>query len=325
MKFSKFFFAALGAACFYLTSPAMAAVLVNDTWLDGNRDEPDAPTNLITYAENNGVIGVDADSDGDLESRWFKGGEGTLDPVGPGGPLRGNMLGDDTPSPTSSASWTTYFTDAEGNEVNLANVGDKMVLTWQFSLTGVNASNSSQGLRIAVVDSPNNRIAANGTPGNAAYTGYGIFGNMGVNFGHSRPWDLMTRNGGGALLSSSGTWASAGVQDGTNGALGYADGVNYTFTFEAERLANDELEVTTSMAGQGLNGGAGLMTSTYVDASPASFLFDTFALRPSQAVQTATIFDTSLFRVEFIPLIPEPTSFALLGLSTLALALRRKR
>ena len=56
--------------------------LVNDTWLDGTRTDPASPT----YAENNGIFGGDADLDGNLESAWFRGGAGTFDPVGAGGP-----------------------------------------------------------------------------------------------------------------------------------------------------------------------------------------------------------------------------------------------
>src|SRR5437016_1305181 len=85
-----------------LASMTRAGVLVNDTWLDGTRTDPAAPT----YSEN----GVDSDTDGNLESAWFKGGAGTLDPVAAGGPLRGDL----TAGGTSSASWTTHFTPEAG-------------------------------------------------------------------------------------------------------------------------------------------------------------------------------------------------------------------
>src|SRR5689334_3970577 len=77
---------ALGAlamltATFGVGTLAHAGVIVNDTWLDGTRTDPAPPT----YSEN----GVDSDGDLNLESAWFQGGDGTLDPIGPGGPLRG--------------------------------------------------------------------------------------------------------------------------------------------------------------------------------------------------------------------------------------------
>ena len=76
-----------------------AAVIVNDTWLDGTRSDP-TPAN--GYAENDGTTGTDSDADGNLEAAWFKGGGGTLAVVAPGGPLRGSG------NAASSASWTSY-------------------------------------------------------------------------------------------------------------------------------------------------------------------------------------------------------------------------
>src|SRR5262249_14995115 len=118
--------------------PIRAAVIINDTWLDGTRTDP---TSANGYAENNGTTGTDADSDGDLESAWFRGGSGTLVPVGAGGPLRGSG------NAGSSASWTTYFTP-EGSEVVLANPGDQLKVTWVFTPTAVNVNNTSQDFRL---------------------------------------------------------------------------------------------------------------------------------------------------------------------------------
>src|SRR3954465_5877701 len=95
----------IAAVLSFVTPPidAQAAtnILVNDTWKDGNDLEP--MSNNMLYAENNGIVGNDADADGDIESAWFQGGSGTLDPVAANGPLRGTIG-------TSSSSWTTFFT-----------------------------------------------------------------------------------------------------------------------------------------------------------------------------------------------------------------------
>ena len=72
-----------------MSFPVRAAILVNDTWIDGTRTDPTA---VNGYAENDGVAGTDADADGNLESAWFRGGNGTLGPVSAGGPLRGTDL-----------------------------------------------------------------------------------------------------------------------------------------------------------------------------------------------------------------------------------------
>jgi hypothetical protein len=323
MKLAKcgLFSALAGVAFLALASSASAAgMLVNDTWQDGNRNQPDAPANLVTYAENNGVFGVDADGDGDRESRWFRGGAGTLDPVGAGGPLRG------TGFPTSSASWTTYFTDAEGNEVNLTNLGDALCVTWDFTIDGVNATNTSQNFRIAVVDSPS-RLALDGSPASAVYAGYAMFGNMGATLGHARPLDLMSwavPGGANNLLSTSAAWASSAF-DGTNGNPGYANGVAYTYKFMAQRVAGG-LSVSMSITGAGLDGAANNgMSASILDASPDSYKFDTFSLRPSSGNGTAQTFDTSRLLVELkTPFVPEPGSLALFGLGALAIVTRRR-
>jgi hypothetical protein len=91
------------------------------------------------------------------------------------------------------------------------------------------------------------------------------------------------------------------------------------------RNANNNHDISVSMTGGNLDG-TGSITTTALDVAPngGSQSFDTFTLRPSQAAQTATIFDTSLFRVEYLS-IPEPASLALFGMSVLALMVRRQR
>jgi pectate lyase len=275
-------------ALFGLVLPGYATVLVNDTWLDGTRTDPASPT----YSEN----GTDSDSDGNLESAWFKGNAGTLAPVGAGGPLRG--VGGDG----SSSSWTTYFTP-EASPVMLSSAGDQLKVTWVFTPTGVSPSNGSQNFRLAVVDTPSAaRISSDTSPGSAAYTGYGVFMNFAQTFGHSHPFELRTRNAGSAaLLSSSGAWT--GVADGaSNGNHGYDSGTQYTFVMTITRNATNGLNIVATMTGGTINN-SGTATASYTDGTPngGSYSFDTFALRPSETNTTAEVFDTSLLKVEFIP------------------------
>jgi pectate lyase len=269
------------------------AILVNDTWIDGTRTDP-TPAN--GYAENNGVTGTDADADGDLESAWFRGGSGTLAPVGPGGPLRGTGFG------TSSASWTTYFTP-EATPVTLAGAGDQLVVTWNFTLTGVNANNSSQNFRLALVDTPSGaRLTSDNSPATAAYTGYGLFMNMGQTLGNGNPFQLCKRDGSSAaLLSASGSppWTAL-TNAATSGNHGYDDATQYTLVMTFTRNASDGIDVSATMSGGTFNG-TGSATASFSDATPNGFTFDTFALRPSSTASTATNFDTSRFKVEFIP------------------------
>jgi pectate lyase len=273
---------------FGVAVPGHATVLVNDTWQDGTRTDPASPV----YSEN----GTDADADGDLESAWYKGGAGTLDPVGAGGPLRGSGYG------TGSASWTTYFTP-EASPVTLSGTGDQIKITWVFSATNVDVSNTSQNFRLAVVDAPSGaRLADNGSPGSAAYTGYGMFMNMGQTLKHSNPFQLTKRDGSSdALLSASGNPPWIPLANGaTNNNHGYDSGTNYTFVMTIARNIADGLDVTVTMTGGTLNN-SGTASVSFTDTAPASFDFDTFSLRPSNAASTADGFDTSRFKVEFIP------------------------
>lgn len=276
-----------------------AATIVDDTFLDGSRGQQNLPT----------------------ESQWFKGGAGTLDVVAPGGPLRGDLGA----GGSSSASWTTYFASS-GSPLTLANTGDNLKVTWQFSLTGIGAQNNSQNFRLALVNSPESaRLSADGSPGNAAYAGYGMFMNLAPALGNSNPFQLMERVDSAtesALLSAGASWT--GLANGaTTGNTGYAEDTLYTLTLSLTLNSLGGLDIESIMSGGDLNG-SGSASISYTDASPNSLSFDTFSIRPSNATGAAQIFDTSRFKVEFVA-VPEPSMIALLGIGFVGLILNSVR
>ena len=173
---------------------AQATILVSNVWNTGVRTYPAYNDPNSPYSE----MGVDYNSSGDFESAWFNsGGTMTATP--------GHLT---TTVGSDNSSWTTYFTP-EANQVTLAGAGDELKITWVFTPSGVATSGTSQGFRLAVVDSPSaSRLTADGSPGSSTYAGYAMFMNMATTLGSSSSFQLMSRNASGAFLSDSGVWTS---------------------------------------------------------------------------------------------------------------------
>ena len=275
-----------------MAATSRGTILVNDTWQDGTRTDPAPPV----YSEN----GTDTDGDGDLESAWFASTGSALTVAAPGD-LRAVQ-------PSTSLTLTTYFTP-EGSEVNLANAGDELKITWVFTPTTVNSGNTSQAFPLAVVNTPSgSRITTtDGSPAAAAYAGYAMFMNMGQTLGGSTPFQLKAWSvASGNLLSSSGSWGTALANGVASGVHGFDSGTQYTFTMTFTRNASSGLDITATMSG-GTYNNTGTGTVSYTDPAPNSFAFDTFAIRPSTLANTAAQWDTSRFKVEAITANTAPT------------------
>lgn len=279
---------AVALAC--CVTAARATVIINDTWIDGNRNDPARPV----YSEN----GTDADADGNLESAWFNTDNSATSMVIVPGVGANQILR--TTNGSSSSSWTTYFTPSNSTPLTLTSVGDSIKVTWVFTPTGVGVANTSQNLRVAVVDTPDaNRIGTNGSPGTAAYLGYAMFMNMGTPTLGGAAFQLKERTSPGtpaSFLSTSGDWTTVASGGPTSGE-GYLDGSNYTFVIQFTLQSGGALQIISTMTGANI-GGVGQLSVTNVDATPNSLTFDTFGIRPSSAAGTAVQFDTSLFKVE---------------------------
>jgi hypothetical protein len=295
-------FSLFGLGVLAVASGARAGVLVNDTWIDGTDTDPGF-TGATGYAEP----GTDTDGDGDIESTWFQGGAGSLNPTAANGPLRGDLTGI-----TTSANWTTYFKPT-GQKVVLAAEGDSLKITWTFKLVNVNTGNTSQGFRFGVVDSGARIAAANASPPTTTYAGYAIFGNMGQTLGNSGPFQLKERTSLAAdtLLNNGDDFGTIIGDGATSGLNGYVVDTEYTMTWQMTRGASDSLDLNVSMSGgtlgNGLGSDDGKIEVVANDPSPSTFQYDTFNIRPSSEATNASEFLTSSFKAEFLPAGGEPT------------------
>lgn len=295
-----------------LALSSRATILVNDTWNTGTYTDPAAPQ----YSE----YGTDSNGSGDLQSAWFSGGSSAF------GPSAGHLV---MTNGGTSATHTTYFTP-EGSEVTLANSGDQLKVTWVFTPQGVNTSNTSQGFLLGIADSPSAaRLTGNAAPPAAVYQGYAMFMNMGNTLKNSNPFQLREWHTGlsSDWLAHSSNWDALG-NGVASGVHGYDSGSTYTCVMTLTRNASSGLDIVSTMTG-GTIGGSGSITFSFTDATPNSFSYDTFGLRPSTAGSTATTFDTTLFEVEtsFPVAIPEPSTLLLagMGLGLMIAAIRRRR
>ena len=190
------------------------------------------------------------------------------------------------------------------------------------------AANTSQNLRIGLVDSPPaNRSVVDGTaPGNDTavnqYRGYAIFANMATpTLGNSSPFQLRQKSltnhsGSNSILGTTADWDAGGEMTGTlNGATsgngGFTSGETYTLVWELTRNGAG-IDVNATMSGTGYNtSGSGAIVAN--DPTGNGYAFDTFNIRPATEAGVADILDTKLFRVEFEP-IPEPAALVLVSL-----------
>jgi hypothetical protein len=282
---------------------AAPMTLVRDTWQDGDRTTPPAPT----YSE----AGVDGDADGDLESAWFNGGEGSVMTASPG-----NLRLDPAAGP---ATWTTYFVQPSSFSLD---VNDYLLVTWKFRTGDVNASNAEQNFRIAVArTAPSIVLTSDGSPPAGVYPGIALFGNMAETTGSANAFQLRRRGTppAGPVLEDADAWSPL-VNGLGAGAVGYEDDTEYTFTMKLKQVAGDQ-EITATMTGGNI-GGTGSVSLSLVHDAPTGG-YDTVSLYVANEQTTASFLDTKLFLVELFE-IPEPPSALLTAMSGLAVVGMRR-
>jgi len=246
---------------------ADAVVLLDDTWVDGTRTDTSLP----------------------VESAWYASSASSLTAA------EGVMTGT---AATSSRSWWTYFTTNAANPVRLVE-GDTLKLTLAFTPVGINANNSSYSFRLGVYDfSSGSRTTADGNSPNATgVTGYLLNMNFGQTFGVNNPIQIRERVNVSSsdLMGSSGDYTTLAAGGGSNGDPAFSNGVPCILTFSVTRLAL-ALEITTTFT----NTAGWSVSQTAADTSGFTNRFDTLALRPSKASETATNFLFTELKIELL-------------------------
>jgi hypothetical protein len=160
---------------------------------------------------------------------------------------------------------------------------------------------------------PANRLSADGSPPAGTfsdpYSGYAIFANMGSTpLGNANPFQIRERLGQAGtnnILGTATDWNEmmlTGVNNGaTPGAGGFENGVPYTLMWTLTRNGSG-IDIDATLAGGTTYNNIGSATIDANDSNGNGFAFDTFNVRPSSQATTADLFDTTLFKVEFITL-----------------------
>ena len=183
-----------------------AATIVNDTWQDGTDSDPASPM----YSEN----GTDSDTDDDIESAWFQGGDGSLDPVGAGGPLTGTVFiadrrfiscMDDVFYSGGITRYSRQCGRPSESHVGLHSYHYQRRSRGRQQHEPEFPIGSCGLVRPLRALSPMAHLVA------ATYTGYGMFMNMGAVLGNSNPFRLLrARQRTAPCLARTGDWLPSG-------------------------------------------------------------------------------------------------------------------
>jgi hypothetical protein len=264
---------------------ALGAVLLNDTWDDGDRTDTNLPEESAWY-------GSTAFSTATLSASV--------------GALRGNVLMFETNS--SSRLWITHFAPA-GSPAALA-VGDTLKATLVFIPSNVTTSSgTTRGLRIGLFNFSEpgaSRVSADGfsTGAGTGAPGTNVTGYiLNMNFAETliaNPLQIMKRS----VLETNnlmgttggGVYTSLGSGGGAQAGPGFQNGVPYMFEFIVKR-SETGVEITTRFSDT--NGWS--IAHTVTDANNPNMRFDGLALRPNAVADSAQAFTVTQCKVELLP------------------------
>ncbi len=248
-------------------------VFLNEHWLDGTRTDTSLPDESAWYANVASSLTAKTNS----------------------------LIG--MPDPASTVTWWTYFTSNSASLAQLK-VSDSLRLTLAFTTSGVNASNSSKGLRLGLFNSSGGtRTTVDGSnPGGANHKGIMANLNFGQTFGSGMQFLERTNLASANLLStvadfSSDPSAITTLGGPSPGDAGFSNGVPYVMQLLATRNPNS---LDLSLAFSCTNGWNTSLTGTWTDTNFLTTAFDMFVFRPALQAQTATNFTFTEFKVEVL-------------------------
>ena len=248
-------------------------LVLDDQWLDGTRTDTSLPAEAAWYA--NVAASLTAKTNA--------------------------LVG--TPDPAVTMTWWTYFTSNSAAPVQLK-MSDTLRLTLTFTTSGVNASNSSKGLRLGLFNSSagTKTLADGAIPNGTNHTGIMANLNFGQTFGSGFQFLERTNYSSVNLISTTADYSSDSSSISTLGGpvagdAGFSNGVPYVMQLLATRNTN---AVGLSLTFTGTNGGSNSITGTWADTNFLTTAFDTFVFRPALQTQTSTNFTFTEFKVELV-------------------------
>ncbi|HTB80963.1 MAG TPA: hypothetical protein VK717_08760 [Opitutaceae bacterium] len=243
-------------------------------------------------------------------AEWFlngTGGSATYTQGSPGS-LAQNFFGE-------SQSVNAYFT-APTSAITL-NVGETLAASFSFTMAG--AADSSDGIRVALLNSNNNQISANTDvtdPAFTNYTGYAAFFNPNNTSGGGLSTNLYSRAAGGGndnLITANTAYTTLGVPTFTGSALTIGAGT-YSGVLSLTYVTSGTMLVAFSMTDPSSN----QATYSFLTPTISTTSFDTLVIGGIDNAATSM----TLNNVMVLATVPEPPVYALCGggLAVLALA-----
>ncbi len=244
-------------------------VFLDDRWADGTRIDTSLPTDSAWYAYSASTLTAETN----------------------------RLVG--TPDALATRTWWTYFTSNSAGPVRLG-TSDTLRVTLAFTPYGVNAGNTSRGLRIGLFNSSGGtRTVVDGSnPNGTNHTGYMLGMNFGQIFGGTTmKFQERTNLTSSGLVVTDTDYKELSSGGPAAGSGGFSNGVPYILQLLVKRNINSVDLTATFFC---TNGGWSSLSFAGADTNDFTSAFDTFVFRPALQAQTATNFTFTQFKVELV-------------------------